>query len=204
MKQLALPVAHRRWLFNSIAASVMVLVEVEYIALGVLAWWALCPSALLAAVNWVGWWKTRSPRPRPAVEDDRSNMVDLGPLEPWPFNYIPKTIVQALELWHAAWERDHPELLGPMGASFYEPGMDSTSLLPAVQGIRPSEVRQILREMGVTTATAGEIDRYVIRAAHKQEREVPELPPLHVDPLLIGSPYKPQPPPGPGAATTAK
>lgn len=33
---------------------------------------------------------------------------------------------------------------------------------------------------------------------------VPELPPLHVDPLLIGSMYKPQPPPGPGAATTAR
>lgn len=99
-------------------------------------------------------------------------MVDLGPLGPW--SGLPSMAIPTLERWHAAWERDHLEMLGLAGPSFYEPGMDSTSLLPTVAGIRPSEVRQILHEMGVPTATKDEIDRHIIRAARQQEREIAE------------------------------
>lgn len=49
-------------------------------------------------------------------------MVDLGPLGPW--SGPPDMAVPALERWHAAWERDHPELLGLAGPSFYRPGAD--------------------------------------------------------------------------------
>lgn len=65
MKQLARPVAHRRWLWNGVAATVMILLEIEYVGLGALPWWPLCLSMPLAVVNWTGWWKTRPPRPRP-------------------------------------------------------------------------------------------------------------------------------------------
>jgi hypothetical protein len=136
-------------------------------------------------------------------------------------------------------------------------------------GVRPSEMRAILAEMGNPTPhpTVREIDRFIIRKAHEQEaaerdlltayrsaagnpdaklpkcdcgqmvmgcpacyapycpsceqrhvfdcgrrweqqarelKAAQELPPLHVDSLLIGSMYKPQPPPGPGSATRAE
>ena len=65
MRQLALPVAHRRWLWNAVACSVLVSLEIEWGAFNDRAWWALCASVPLAAVNWTGWWKTRPPKPRP-------------------------------------------------------------------------------------------------------------------------------------------
>lgn len=55
----------RRWLFSACWSSTLVPVEVGLGLLGSLAGWVLCVSLPLAVFSWVGWWKTRPPRPRP-------------------------------------------------------------------------------------------------------------------------------------------
>jgi hypothetical protein len=60
-----LPVAHRRWLFNAVWCTALVLATALIGALGSPAGWCLCASLPLAAISWVGWWKTRPRRPRP-------------------------------------------------------------------------------------------------------------------------------------------
>lgn len=145
-------------------------------------------------------------------------MVDLGPLAPW--SGPPDMAVPALERWHTAWERDHPELLGPGGPSFYrpEPEPQVSEAHPVMAGIRPSEVRQILREMGVPSATEDEIDWFLRRQARQAECRHEDvraygngLNVLCWDCRAVGEAPKPEtpmqkplPPPGPGAATTAR
>lgn len=124
-------------------------------------------------------------------------MVDLGPLGPW--SGPPSMAIPALERWHASWERDHPELLGLAGPSFYRPGMDellggitmaeaSANLFDATERLRDSFSSGMLittREPQCDHPGAEWIVSYYTGPAWLCEECNPPLPPLHVDPLLI-------------------
>ncbi len=195
---------HRWWLLNALWASMLAVANVVLLAAGRYgAGWLLVALVPLTVVQWAGWWKTRPPRPLPAVRTDGSSMVDLGPTSPPLFYCIPKTVTEALELWHAAWERDHPELLGPLGPSFYGPEVEPllAKREPLVPGITMAEacanvgaVAERLRsgpsawerhqaEMRRLKEMHAEVQ--AIRAKLDALPPVPDLPPLHVDPLLI-------------------
>jgi hypothetical protein len=65
VKQLARPVAHRRWLVNVVLHTLNACAGLVMALLGSPAGWVLLASLPLAAVSWTGWWKTRPRKPTP-------------------------------------------------------------------------------------------------------------------------------------------